>query len=46
MPKVGKPRDHCAVAILFAVLEFDIVPLFRESVSLVFLVRCASVLLN
>lgn len=41
-----KPRDHRAGCDTFVISEFDILPLFHESVSLVFLVRSASVLLN
>lgn len=45
MPKViENPVIIVLVAILFAVSEFDILLLFL--VSLVFLVRCASMLLN
>lgn len=47
MPKViENPVIMVLVVIRFAVSEFDILLLYRESVSLVFLVRCASMLLN
>lgn len=47
MPKVTEnPVSVALAAIRFAVPEFDISPLFGETDSLVFLVRCASGLLN